>query len=245
MAGGTTVATVAAVSIGCANSHGICDSCPPDARGGARGSSADNSSGSGADERLPQATDVLIIGGGIIGCSAAYYAAKIGSARVTLLERSSIGSEASSLSAGTLSCDGWGRNPSHVGWFGVLCNGSMDIFKEMEQLGHDCELRLDGALTLARTPAEIAMCQEQFASLKANDHPVEYLADHDAVVAVEPGLTGGDFMAALHSRLSGHVNSAAATKALADSATAQGARIVVGAEAIAIERYLVSSSIVC
>jgi NADPH-dependent 2,4-dienoyl-CoA reductase/sulfur reductase-like enzyme len=46
-------------------------------------------------------TDVLIVGGGIIGSAAAYYAAKAG-AKVTLLERGSIASEASSLSAGTL-----------------------------------------------------------------------------------------------------------------------------------------------
>ena len=184
----------------------------------------------------PQRTDVLIVGGGIIGCSAAYYAAKVGGARVTLLERASIGSEASSLSAGTLACHGWGRDPSRVGWFGVLCNGSIAIFKELESLGHECELRLEGALTLARTPAEVKMCQEEYASLKANGHPVEYLSGHGAVTAVEPGLKGGDVAAALHSRLSGHVNASAATKALAACATNHGAKIVLGAEAIAVER---------
>jgi hypothetical protein len=122
-------------------------------------------------ENLRQAEDksslsvgqnVLVIGGGIIGSAAAYYAAKAGGARVTLLERGSIASEASSLSAGTLACDGWGDDRKRVGWFGVLCNGSIAIFKELEQLGYDCELRLDGALTIARTPAELSVCQAEY-----------------------------------------------------------------------------------
>ncbi len=225
-------AAAAAASVGCVTHH----------HGHALGTTGTTCHcGSFTDEpnlsgSLPQRTDVLVVGGGIIGCSAAYYAAKIGGARVTLLERASIGSEASSLSAGTLACDGWGRDPSRVGWFGVLCNRSIAIFKELELLGYDCELRLDGALTLARTPAEVKMCQEEYASLKANGHAVEYLSGHDAVAAVEPGLKGGDIAAALHSQLSGHINASAATKALADCAINQGAQIVVGAEVIAVDR---------
>ena len=118
--------------------------------------------GGGSANGVPQTTDVLVIGGGISGSAAAYYAAKAGGARVTLLERGSIASEASSLSAGTLACDGWGDDRKRVGWFGVLCNGSIAIFKELEQLGYDCELRLDGALTIARTPAELSVCQAEY-----------------------------------------------------------------------------------
>ena len=89
-----------------------------------------------------EVVDVLVVGGGIIGCSAAFYAAKAALAASTapgasgradmqsvlLLERASVASEASSLSAGTLACDGWGRDPDKVGWFGVLSNGSMAVY---------------------------------------------------------------------------------------------------------------------
>eukprot|EP01045_Picozoa_sp_COSAG04_P006994 COSAG04_NODE_355_length_16048_cov_133.443511_9_plen_202_part_00 len=87
-----------------------------------------------------EVVDVLVVGGGIVGCSAAFYAAKAALAASTapgasgrrqksvlLLERASVASEASSLSAGTLACDGWGRDPDKVGWFGVLSNGSMAV----------------------------------------------------------------------------------------------------------------------
>jgi glycine/D-amino acid oxidase-like deaminating enzyme len=72
--------------------------------------------------------------------------------------------------------------------------------------------------------------------LSSNGHDVEYLSGHDAVAAVEPALTGGDLLAALHSRCSGHVNAAAATKSLADSAAALGAAVVVGSTAVSIEK---------
>jgi glycine oxidase len=45
--------------------------------------------------------DVLIVGGGIIGCALAYYLAKEG-VRATVLERGEIGGEASGASAGML-----------------------------------------------------------------------------------------------------------------------------------------------
>ncbi|HVB25548.1 MAG TPA: glycine oxidase ThiO [Ktedonobacteraceae bacterium] len=46
-------------------------------------------------------TDVVIVGGGVIGCAIAYYLRKLG-ATVTVLERGEIGAEASSAAAGLL-----------------------------------------------------------------------------------------------------------------------------------------------
>ncbi len=45
--------------------------------------------------------DVAIVGGGVIGCAAAYYLTKAG-ARVTLLERDGLAGEASGAAAGML-----------------------------------------------------------------------------------------------------------------------------------------------
>ena len=42
--------------------------------------------------------EVIVVGGGIVGCATAYYCAREGM-RVTLLERKSIGSPAASSSA--------------------------------------------------------------------------------------------------------------------------------------------------
>jgi glycine oxidase len=112
----------------------------------------------------------------------------------------------------------------------------MAVFEELEAAGHDCELRQDGALTVARNAAEVKMARADYARLKSNGHDVVYLEGAEAVVTVEPALAGGDYLAALHSRRSGHVNAAAATKALADSASALGATISVASAVVAIER---------
>jgi glycine/D-amino acid oxidase-like deaminating enzyme len=51
---------------------------------------------------MNQATDVIVIGAGVVGCSVAYYLASSG-AKVTLLEREAIGSGASTHATGSLS----------------------------------------------------------------------------------------------------------------------------------------------
>ena len=38
------------------------------------------------------------------------------------------------------------------------------MFDELERLGYDCELRRSGVLTIARTPAELAMCRAEYAA---------------------------------------------------------------------------------
>lgn len=54
---------------------------------------------------MKQATDVVIIGGGVSGCSIAYHLSKAG-VRVTVLERAEVAAEASSAAAGLLAPGG-------------------------------------------------------------------------------------------------------------------------------------------
>jgi glycine/D-amino acid oxidase-like deaminating enzyme len=49
----------------------------------------------------PQHADVVIVGGGVIGCCIAYYLT-LGGARVTLVERGQLASGASGVAAGML-----------------------------------------------------------------------------------------------------------------------------------------------
>ena len=48
-------------------------------------------------------TEVLIVGGGIAGCSAAYHLARLGH-RVTVVERGEVAGAASGLNAGLIDC---------------------------------------------------------------------------------------------------------------------------------------------
>ena len=86
-------------------------------------------------------TEILIIGGGIAGASAAYHLAQLGH-RVALLERGDIASEASGVNAGNIGAMGWGNNPNLNSY---LTMGSVEIFKSLQlDLGHDIEFRQSG-----------------------------------------------------------------------------------------------------
>ena len=69
--------------------------------------------------------DVIVIGGGIAGASAAYHLAADGRS-VTLLERGDIASGASGVNGGLLGGSGWGRAPDLDDH---LSMGSLELFR--------------------------------------------------------------------------------------------------------------------
>src|SRR5208282_3011538 len=102
---------------------------------------ADNSS---------HAADVLIIGGGIIGCSIAWRLAHAGM-RVAVLDRSQPGAEASSAEAGMLAPVGEMVEPRT---FSELCVASRSLYPRFaaeieEASGHHVGYRSDGSLLVA------------------------------------------------------------------------------------------------
>lgn len=94
--------------------------------------------------------DVLIIGGGGAGCSAALYLARRG-ARVILLERGLVGSQASGVNHGGVRQQG--RSPAEI----PLARRSREIWARLPELiGTDAEFDPCGHLKLARSPEEEA-----------------------------------------------------------------------------------------
>lgn len=90
---------------------------------------------------------VIVIGGGIAGASAAYHLASYGR-DVLLLERGEIASEASGVNAGGIGALGWGHMPDLESY---LTMGSLQIFRSMQlDLGYDIEFRASGDSRLSR-----------------------------------------------------------------------------------------------
>ena len=71
-------------------------------------------------------SEVIVIGGGIAGVSAAYHLAGLGRS-VLLLERGKIASEASGVNAGGIGALGWGTSPNLDSY---LTMGSLRIFEQ-------------------------------------------------------------------------------------------------------------------
>lgn len=104
---------------------------------------------------LPKSADVVIIGGGVTGCSIAYQLAKQ-QVRVVLLERTRFAAGASGATAGVVS-PLWHVDPA-VGPMWRLGLRSLELFPslaaELSEAGVDPEFRQNGVFKLAFAPEE-------------------------------------------------------------------------------------------
>src|SRR5437762_8251541 len=108
--------------------------------------------------------DVVIVGGGVIGCAVSFFLARAG-AEVTLLERGELAGEASGAAAGmlaALSDEGGDRGPA----FQKLCLDSQDLYErilpELESTGIDLRYRRTGVLHAALDRGEAEHLRGRF-----------------------------------------------------------------------------------
>ena len=99
-------------------------------------------------------TDILILGGGVIGLSIARELHKLGARNITVLERGTCGREATWAAAGMLSPQ---AETDDVGPFFDLCSRSRDLYPEfagelLDETGIDMGLDRTGTLCVALTP---------------------------------------------------------------------------------------------
>ncbi len=165
--------------------------------------------------------DVIIIGGGIAGTSAAFHLAEHGRS-VILLERGAIASEASGVNAGGIGALGWGNVPdleSH------LTMGSLQIFKRLQlELGYDIEFRASGGLQTIQTVEQYEFARDRVLSLKSRGYVAELLTVNEAR-AIEPELSP-TLKGAMYFPLRGQADPVKSTRAFADAASDQGAVIL-------------------
>ena len=172
-------------------------------------------------------SDVLIVGGGVTGCSLAYRLAKRGK-RVRLIERRGIASGASGRNGGNTGAGSplyAGKSPSVY----QVTSTNWRMMQEIErELNTDIQLRNSGAVTIATTDEEHQHLKQTVAQQQAAGLDVELLeldaareripALGDAVVAVEFGAARG------------HIWPFDLVHGLADNAAALGVDVVIGAD---------------
>ena len=175
-------------------------------------------------------TDVIVIGGGIAGASAAYHLAAHGRS-VTLLERGDIASGASGVNGGLLGGSGWGRAPDLDDH---LSMGSLELFKTLQaDLGHYVEFRQSGSLTAIHNEEQYAHALRLVQSARADGRDVELLTAREAR-AIEP-FASPDLPGYVYTRQRGNANPARVTRAFADAASQAGARVLTGHEVTATD----------
>ncbi len=149
-----------------------------------------------------QKSDVVIIGGGIIGCSAALRLAQAG-VKVTLLERGEIGQEASAAAAGMLAPQG---EMIHPETFSELCHKSRDLYPhfaaEVEELsGQRVNYRQDGTLLVGVSGEECSELEEIYHLQTSRGLSLERLSGDEArrrVAGLSPDIQLGLFVPGDH-----------------------------------------------
>ena len=176
-------------------------------------------------------TEIIIIGGGIVGAATAYYLAQAGH-EVVLIERQEIASEASGLNAGTTWANGWGNTPNLETTLGM---GSLEIMQTLQlDLGLFVEFRQSGTLKLIKTEAEYAYCQQKVRELDTLGQRVELL-DTRAARSLEPELAA-NVLGALYSPSGSSANPLLTTRALAKLAHQHGAELLLHHEVTELQQ---------
>jgi glycine oxidase len=177
--------------------------------------------------------DVIVIGGGVIGCSVARTLVRLG-ARVSVVERSRPGRGATWAAGGMLSPVAEATRP---GPFLELALRSFAAFPAFaaalrEESGIDPELRTDGKLRVALNEPEAARLAETHAWHATEHLDVRWLNGAEAR-ELEPQLAES-VVAALDIRPDHQVNNRALANALSISVQRSGVRFVPGVTATRI-----------
>ncbi len=179
------------------------------------------------DERLPESADVVVIGGGVIGVSAAYHLAKKGHS-VALVEKGHVGCEQSSRNWGW--CRQQGRARAEI----PLAREALRLWEEMQaDAGQDAGFRRTGVLFLTKNPAELA-AWEKWAEI-ARDMQVHSTVLTPAEVQERLPGNADTWVGGLHTPSDGRAEPSMAVPALATAARKHGVTIHQGCAARGLE----------
>ena len=162
---------------------------------------------------------IVVIGGGVVGCSVAWHLAQRKLGEVTLVERDRLGSGTTWHSAGNVTWRPGGR-------FDAAVLYAFETFERLRaETGQETGWLKTGRLFLAHGAAAIARLEKYQA--QANDARIGARMIEPAEAAkLHPLLEPSAIAAAWHNPLSGRVNPADLTAAYAKGARAGGARIL-------------------
>lgn len=185
--------------------------------------------------------DVLVVGGGITGCAAAWHLAGLG-AQAVLLEEHDLNTLASGRNAGSLHGqiqypsfqelgEEWGRSFLPALRF---LSDSLPMWKTLdEELQADLEVSLNGGLLVADDPRHLPLIERKTELERSAGVESEMLSGDDLrrlAPCLSPSLAGGQLC-----RVEGKANSLLAAPAFARAARRRGAVVKTNAPVLGIE----------
>ncbi len=170
----------------------------------------------------PTSARVVIIGGGIIGCSIAYHLSEMGWTDVVVLERSRLTLGSTFHAAGLV-----GQLRSSLNITRMLGH-SVELYSKLEALtGQSSEWKASGGLRVASSKDRLTELKRQATLARSFGLPFEILGPDEAVklfpIMKKDGIVGAVFLPT-----DGQVNPSGVTVALAKGAKSRGVRFLEG-----------------
>jgi len=163
---------------------------------------------------------VVVIGGGVVGCSVIYHLTKLGMKDVVLIERSELTSGSTWHAAGgfhTLNAD---TNMA------ALQGYTIRLYRELEEItGQSCSLHHVGGITLAESPERFDFLKSARAMHRHMGLDTELVTPQE-IRQLSPITNTDGVLGGLYDPLDGHLDPSGTTHAYAKAAQMQGAEIV-------------------
>jgi heterotetrameric sarcosine oxidase gamma subunit len=171
-------------------------------------------------QEFPTQAQVVIIGGGIIGCSVAYHLTKLGWSDVVLLEQGQLSGGTTWHAAGLV-----GQLRSHANMTSLI-KYSTQLYSELEaETGLATGWKNCGSLSVARTADRMTVLKRTAASARAQGVAIEVISPKEAQ-DLWPVMAIDDLVGAVWLPGDGKANPTDLTQSLAKGARSRGARIV-------------------
>ena len=162
---------------------------------------------------------VVVIGGGVVGCSVLYHLARAGWRDVLLLERSDLTSGSTWHAAG--GCHTINGDPNVA----KLQKYTIELYKEIEELSEQSTgFHMTGGVLLASTPERFDWLKSTMAKGRYQGIEAEVITPEQAHEAM-PLLDPSHFVGALKTVVDGHLDPSGVTYAYAKSARKLGASV--------------------
>jgi len=171
------------------------------------------------EKKIPSSAKVVVIGGGVAGCSAAYHLAKLGWKDTILLERDQLTSGTTWHAAGLVGQLGASATITKLRKY------SLNLYKELEKkTGLSTGLKQNGAITVASSKERMEELLRQATAAQLFDVNVEVL-DKQKTKELYPVINDEDIIGGVYMPEDGQADPVGVTNVLAKAAKMEGVQI--------------------
>ena len=170
-------------------------------------------------DQIPDRAEVVVVGGGVIGCSMAYHLTKVGITDVVLCERKQLTCGTTWHSAGLVGQLRGSLNMTK------LAKYTAELYTGLEQeTGQATGFKQNGAVNIATTEGRLEELKRMASMAQVFDLQVNVIG-RDEIQELNPLIYTDDVLGAVHIPSDGQANPVDITQALAKGARMGGARV--------------------